>query len=76
MVRPIKISVGERLLGRLPMPCCGTPGGTALGYLAIDDAVAYAKSIGRAMTTTEYRRRKQQFIDAASHWTARSSTSA
>ncbi len=61
---PLDISVGERLLvdshGML-----WTGGGAALGYLAIDDAVAYAQRIGRVMTTTEYRRRKQQFIDAA-----------
>jgi tetratricopeptide (TPR) repeat protein len=40
-------------------------GPTGLTCLALDDAVAYAKSLGRAMTTAEYRRRKQQFIDAA-----------
>ncbi len=40
-------------------------GPMGLTCLALDDAVAYAKSIGRAMTTAEYRRRKQQFIDAA-----------
>ncbi len=36
-----------------------------LTCLALDDAVAYAKSIGRAMSTTEYRRRQQRFIATA-----------
>ena len=38
---------------------------SGLTCLAVDDAIAYAKSVGRAMTTAEYRRRRAQFIDAA-----------
>lgn len=36
-----------------------------LACLALDDVVAYAKSLGRVTTTAEFHRRKQQFIDAA-----------
>jgi hypothetical protein len=36
-----------------------------LRYLSIDDVIDDAKAAGRVLTTAEYRRRKQQFIDAA-----------
>ncbi len=34
-------------------------------YLPLDELLDYAKSIGRVMTTAEYRRRKEQYVDAA-----------
>ena len=36
-----------------------------LTCFALDDAIAYARSTGRVMTTADYRRRLQQYIDAA-----------
>jgi tetratricopeptide (TPR) repeat protein len=33
--------------------------------LALDEILAYAESLGRVMTTAEFRRRRQQLIDAA-----------
>lgn len=36
-----------------------------LCYLSLDDVIQRAKDTGRSITTAEFRRRKQQFIDAA-----------
>ena len=64
---PVTLGLGNRPL----TPLATTQGmlwgtsGDGLTYLALDDVVAYAKSLGRAMATAEYRRRAQQFIDAA-----------
>jgi tetratricopeptide (TPR) repeat protein len=42
-----------------------TPAGDALGYFVLDDVMRQATAAGRAITTTEYLRRRQAFIEAA-----------
>jgi hypothetical protein len=62
---PINAGVGGDYFIATPHAMLWDSGATGLNCLALDEAVAYAKSIGRAMTTAEFRRRKQQLIDAA-----------
>ena len=64
---PLNVGLGNR-----PLTPLATSQGmlwgtwpTGLTCLALDEVIPYAKSIGRAMTTTEYRQRRQQFIDVA-----------
>ena len=40
-------------------------GSDGLRYLSLDDVMAYAEATGRAMTTAQYRQRREQFIAAA-----------
>ena len=43
----------------------GTLSSESLCYLSLDNILAYARSVGRVMTTAEYRQRVQQSIDVA-----------